>query len=84
MKYQFILNNLDNFTVERMCKCMKVSRNAYYNWIATKDDVVEKETLVLLKERIRSIFQRSRQIYGSHRIQKMLESIHVEHNFTCF
>jgi transposase InsO family protein len=73
MKYQFILNNLDNFTVERMCKCMKVSRNAYYNWIATKDDVVEKETLVLLKERIRSIFQRSRQIYGSHRIQKMLE-----------
>lgn len=64
---------MDNFTVERMCKCMKVSRNAYYNWVNTKDDVVEKETLVLLKERIRSIFKQSRQIYGSHRIQKMLE-----------
>jgi len=52
---------------------MKVSRNAYYNWVNTKDDIVEKETLVLLKERIQSIFKQSRQIYGSHRIQKMLE-----------
>ncbi len=52
---------------------MKVSRNAYYNWIKTKDNKVEKESLVLLKERIRSIFKQSRQIYGSHRVQKMLE-----------
>lgn len=73
MRYQFILNNTDSFTVERMCKCMKVSRNAYYNWIKTKDNKVEKESLVLLKKRIQSIFKQSRQIYGSHRTQKMLE-----------
>ena len=73
MRYQFILNNIDNFTVERMCKCMKVSRNAYYNWVNTKDFYVEKKSLVILKERIRSIFKQSREIYGSHSIQKMLE-----------
>lgn len=73
MRYQFILDNIGNFTVERMCKYMKVSRNAYYNWIKTKGKVVEKESVVLLKERIQSIFKQSREIYGSHRIQKMLE-----------
>jgi len=52
---------------------MKVSRNAYYNWEKTKDNVIEKESRFLLKEKIRLIFNQSRQIYGSHRIQKMLE-----------
>lgn len=56
-----------------MCKCMKVSRNAYYNWQKTKGQTVEKPARALLKERIRLIFNQSRQIYGSYRIQKMLE-----------
>lgn len=56
-----------------MCKCMKVSRNSYYHWEKTKDNIVEKESKVILKERIQSIFNQSRQIYGSFRIQKVLE-----------
>ena len=52
---------------------MDVSRNAYYNWEKTKDQIVEKASRVLLKEHIRLIFNRSRQIYGSYRIQKALE-----------
>lgn len=56
-----------------MCKCMKVSRNAYYRWEKTKHLCFEKESRVVLKERIRLIFHQSRQIYGSYRIQKMLE-----------
>lgn len=56
-----------------MCKCMKVSRNSYYHWEKTKDSIVEKESKVILKERIQSIFNQSRQIYGSFRIQKVLE-----------
>jgi len=73
VRYQFILNNIDNFTVEKMCKCMKVSRNAYYYWEKAKDTVVEKDSRVLLKEKIQLIFKQSKQIYGSHRVQKMLE-----------
>jgi len=56
-----------------MCKCMKVSRNAYYHWLKTKDNIIEIASLTLLKKRIRVIFEQSRQIYGSHRVQKMIE-----------
>lgn len=56
-----------------MCKCMNVSRNAFYNWCKSPGEKAESKSLVLLKERIRSIFDESKQIYGSHRIQKMLE-----------
>ena len=56
-----------------MCKCMNVSRNAYYNWLKTKGQIVEKESRVFLKERILFHFKNSKEIYGSHRIQKKLE-----------
>ena len=56
-----------------MCKCMRVSKNSYYNWIKRKDLVTTKTSKILLKERIKVIFEQNRQIYGSYRIQKMLE-----------
>lgn len=59
---------------------MKVSRNAYYHWEKNKDYVVEKASRVLLKEKIQFIFNQSRQIYGSHRIQKMLERERLFYN----
>ena len=56
-----------------MCKSMKVSKNAYYHWFNNKDIIVLKTATVHLKERVKIIFEQSREIYGSHRIQKMLE-----------
>lgn len=56
-----------------MCKCMKVSKNAYYYWIRNKDFLKIKRSKILLKERIKRIFENSREIYGRYRIQKMLE-----------
>jgi putative transposase len=52
---------------------MKVSKNAYYHWYKFKDLVVIKSPKMYLKERIKILFDQSRQIYGSSRIQKMLE-----------
>jgi transposase InsO family protein len=52
---------------------MKVSKNAYYHWMTTKDNVVENSSQRLLKDKIQFIFKQSKQIYGSYRIQKMLE-----------
>lgn len=54
-----------------MCKHMKVSKNAYYNWLKSKGKV--KESKIILKQRILILFEESKQIYGSYRIQKMLE-----------
>lgn len=64
---------MNNYSVEKMCKCMRISRNAFYYWRRTKDEIKEKESLTILKEKIKTIFYKSRQIYGSYRIQKMLE-----------
>ena len=49
---------------------MVISRNAYYHWLKTKDH--QNSKLIHLKERIKSIFQASHEIYGSTRVQKML------------
>ena len=73
MRYNFILRNEDNYPVEKMCKCMKVSKNAYYHWVKIKCVISSESTKVKLKKRIRVIFEESRQIYGSCRIQKKLE-----------
>ena len=56
-----------------MCKCMRISKNSYYYWLKNKDLLVEKTPKIYLKERIRVIFKQSREIYGSCRVQKMLE-----------
>ncbi len=73
MRYEFILRNEDNYPVEKMCDCMKVSKNSYYHWYKNKDLVVLKTAKDHLMERIKVIFEESRHIYGSCRIQKMLE-----------
>ena len=52
---------------------MRVSKSAYYHWLS-RDKRLDIETPTMkLRERIREIFHDSREIYGSCRIQKMLE-----------
>ena len=52
---------------------MKVGENAYYHWVKIKCVISSETTKVKLMKRIRVIFEESRQIYGSSRIQKKLE-----------
>lgn len=73
MKYEFIVKNESIYPVEKMCRVMKVSTNAFYNWLKNKDLNKEKESLTYLRERINFYFRKSKMIYGSHRIQKCLE-----------
>lgn len=56
-----------------MCKYMKVSKNAYYHWIKKEDDITKTTPTMVLKDRIRAVFEESKEIYGSYRIQKKLE-----------
>jgi putative transposase len=53
---------------------MRVSKNAYYHWLKNKNFITTIESSKeYLKKRIQIIFEDSREIYGSHRIQKKLE-----------
>jgi transposase InsO family protein len=52
---------------------MRVSRSAYYHWLNQKKGDKGGTQTKILKERIKSLFNESREIYGSSRIQKMLE-----------
>jgi transposase InsO family protein len=56
-----------------MCKFMKVSTNAYYNWLKNKDITRPQKATEFLKQRIQAIFKESNEIYGSIRVQKKLE-----------
>ena len=56
-----------------MCNCMKISKNSYYNWLKVKDIPKKQTTTTFLKDRILELFKESREIYGSCRLQKMLE-----------
>lgn len=60
-----------------MCRCLKVSKNAYYHWLKLKDREFVTTPKMQLKERIKIIFEDSREIYGSYRIQKKLEREHL-------
>jgi len=52
---------------------MRTSKNAYYNWLKNKDSIAIETTKSHLKKRIQILFQERKEIYGSARIQKMLE-----------
>ena len=73
MRYKFILRNAIIYPVEKMCRCMKVSKNAYYYWFNNKDKVKIKASKIILKQRIKAIFDENKQIYGSSRIQQKLD-----------
>ena len=73
MRYEFILRNQNKYPVEKMCKYMKVSKNAFYYWLNNMNTIKIKPSKIILKQRITALFFENKQIYGSYRIQKVLE-----------
>jgi transposase InsO family protein len=56
-----------------MCYYLELSKNAYYYWLKSKDLAKIKSSKKKLMLDIKNNFERNRQVYGSHRIQKSLE-----------
>ena len=52
---------------------MNVSVNSYYSWLRTMDKPKNQSQTSFYKERIKQVWEKSRKIYGSARIQKQLE-----------
>lgn len=63
------------YPVGKMCKHLKVSRNAYYHWRSKRPGNKKDSRKTVLINEIKRIFKESRQTYGSPRIQVQLEKI---------
>ena len=71
MKYAWMKQHATEFTVDSMCRFMRVSRSAYYAWLQRGQTTGEKEDAELTGI-IQSVFKKSRATYGTRRIKKEL------------
>ena len=71
MRFQFIEDHRAEFAVQVMCDVLAVSRSGYYAWRQRRPGSREMANQDLMVE-IRTIYQQSRQTYGSPRIYREL------------
>lgn len=71
MRYQFIQEHRQEFSVKRMCRVLGVTASGYYAWQPEKAGPRELENRRLV-EQIRAEYKTSRRTYGSPRIQARL------------
>ncbi len=71
MKYAFIHAHQEEFPINLMCQLFSVTRSSYYAWCAHPSSE-HSQTDRQLKEKVRQIFEDSRQTYGTRRIKVVL------------
>lgn len=73
MKYKFIKENSNNFTIDIMCDVFEVSRSGYYFW---KDRPLSNRSSAnkVLLEEIKRVFYDSKKIYGGRKVYKQLKN----------
>lgn len=67
MKYAFIAEHRAQFSVQRMCRVLNVTRSGFYAWLGRGASARAQANQALL-ERIRAVHQDSQSTYGSPRI----------------
>jgi len=72
MRYQYIREHREEFSIKRMCQILDVTRSGYYAWQPEKAGPRELENRVLV-EQIHAEYKISRKTYGSPRIQARLK-----------
>ena len=78
MKYKFMKDNQNIYHVNSMSEVLKISRSSYYAWLNRPVSAREKYNRYL-SERIRSIYEQRKRVYGCLRITAELK----EEGFSC-
>jgi transposase InsO family protein len=73
MKYAFIKRYQTEYSVELMCKALKISRSSYADWLLGKH-TKRREYKKVMQKRITEVYFEHRQRYGSPRIASELRS----------
>jgi len=71
LRYAFIAEQCQYYTVTRLCDVMKVSRRGYYDWLNRPPSAREVSNQRLLIE-IKRVFYAYREVYGAPRIYHTL------------
>lgn len=69
--------NRQRFSVERMCRALKVSRSGYYDWVDRKPSERTTET-VQMRTMVKAEYLKSKGRYGSPKIAKALRARGVQ------
>lgn len=71
MKYDHILSHTGEYSVEFMCRMLKVSRSGYYCWQNRNESPRVRANRALVVD-IKAAFAKNRRVYGSPRITEYL------------
>ena len=73
MKYAWINEHRDAYSVVRLCRAMKVSKSGFYRWLNSEPSPRTKRTSAI-RESVMAVYQQSNCIYGSRKITEKLKS----------
>lgn len=76
MRFQFITDHRDKYSVKRMCQLLGVSRSGYYAW-RQRPPSARKMANEELVRKIKAVHQESNETYGSPRVYHELRSLDV-------
>ena len=73
MRFRFIREHADTFSIGRMCQVLSVSRSGYYAWLRRSESPRSRRNRRLLID-IKAVYRASRQNYGSPRVYQALRA----------
>ena len=73
MKYAWINEHSDSYSVIRLCRAMRVSKSGFYRWLSSEPSSRAKRTAAI-GESVLEVYQQSNGIYGSYKIAQKLKS----------
>ena len=73
MKYAWIKEHRDDYSVVRLCRAMRVSKSGFYNWLNGKPSPRSKRT-AQIQDSVLEVYRQSNGIYGSYKIAEKLKT----------
>jgi len=73
MKYAWIKEHRDDYSVTRLCRAMRVSKSGFYRWLHSEPSARGKRT-GSIRAAVLDVYQKSNGIYGSRKIAEKLKS----------
>jgi len=74
VKYAWIKDHQNEFTVLSMCQFLKVSRSCFYDWLQRPKTEREKLNKELINH-LKTLFLEGRETYGTRRLKRKLEDL---------